>query len=226
MPLRPTLLNEIRAALGGSIAPDLKTASAASDIFEAYVFAQVLNAARAELASIEYKDVLGGTPAIFCFRTSPGYISSKERLYTHAVITFPGRPPLEAHLGIRVTGRSGVLHECDVAVLHQSEAEVCRNNPQTHPRFQKVLIGAECKYYVKNIKLDLVRSFVGLIADLGAEDRYFIVNTSLESLTSVKKYLVKRTKRWEHEIVPGSYAALSRLRGLLQTTFKNFKAGK
>jgi hypothetical protein len=38
------------------------------------------------------------------------------------VIAFPNCPELEAHVGIYVEGRSGVLNECDVAVLDRDEA--------------------------------------------------------------------------------------------------------
>ena len=75
------------------------------------------------------------------------------------------------------------------------------------------------------IALQLVRGFVGLISDLGKrEERYFIVNTSLDAQDSVRQFLSKRAKAWDHNIVPGSDTAIARLTGSLQTAFKNYKA--
>ena len=60
------------------------------------------------------------------FRTSPRRIWSKLRPYTHAIIRFPNKLPLEAHLGIMVQGSSGALNKADVAVIPWSEGEWCR----------------------------------------------------------------------------------------------------
>jgi hypothetical protein len=125
------LLMQIQASLGSAISSSLSTASDTSDIFEAYVFSLAIEAARTEGASISYRDVLGGVPTTFVFRTSPGYIFSTTNPYTHAVILFTNKPPLEAHVGVRVVGKSGVLHECDVAVVEQVEAETCRRKAST-----------------------------------------------------------------------------------------------
>ncbi len=98
---RRSLLDELEAGLRlcASVSPQLTTESHASDLFEAYVFTIILRAARDLGAEIDYRDVTGGRPASFVFRTSPGYIYSKERQYCHAVIAFQGKPRLEAHVG-------------------------------------------------------------------------------------------------------------------------------
>jgi hypothetical protein len=219
MPIRTTLLQDLSAALGGTIVPSLTASSAASDLFEAYVFTMVLDAARAEGATIVYEDVRGGRPARFVFRTSPGRIFSTDQPYTHAIIRFGGTPDLEAHVGVRVAGRSGVLHECDVVVLFRNEAQVCRQN-RVSPRSSKATLTVECKFYTSNVPLGLARGFLGLISDITGENRYYVVNTGSRSS---EKLLAHHKRSWEHQIVPGS-ATISRLQNEFRNAFKNFKA--
>jgi hypothetical protein len=224
MPIDPVFLSEIQLALGSAIMPSLTSADDASDGFEAYLFGLVIRAAQNEGATISFRDVYYTTPATFVFRTSPGYISSRERPYTYAIISFPCRPVLEAHLGVRISGRSKILHECDVAVIDQDEAEICRQNRNVHPRHGKVIMAIECKFFTNRVSLNLVRSFVGLISDISKKDRYFVVNTPLNPGDTIPTYLSTHTQGWEHEVVPGSANALSRLVGAFQNTFKNYKA--
>jgi hypothetical protein len=221
MPIRPALMNEIRAALGNAIVPSLSDYSAASDIYEAYIFALILQAARAEGATISFKDVSGVAPTVFVFRTSPGHLFSRAQPYAHAVITFPGKAALEAHIGVRVFGISKVLHECDVAVITRDEAETCRRL-RVSPRHVKAIIAVECKFYTSDIPLTLARSFLGLSKDLTANNRYFVVNTTS---TSVAKMLGHHHKHgWDHQIVPSSTTPVERLRNSFQNSFKNYKA--
>jgi hypothetical protein len=215
MPIDPIFLSEIQAALGSAITPSLTTADDASDGFEAYLLGLVIRAAQNEGAVISFRDVFYSTPTSFVFRTSPGYISSRKQPYTYAIIAFPGRPVLEAHVGVRISGISKILHECDVAVIDQDEAEICRQNQNVHPRHGKVIMAIECKFYTNRIRL---------ISDISKKERYFVVNTPLSDFDTIQTYLSAHTQEWEHEVVPGSTNALSRLRGSFQNTFKNYKA--
>jgi hypothetical protein len=214
------LLNQIRVILGSAISPSLTTSSDTSDIFEGYVFTLVLEAARTEGATITYRDVNGNTPSVFIFRTSPGYIFSTSQLYTHAVISFSNRPFLEAHIGVRVLGRSGVLHECDVAVIEQAEAETCRQR-QVPPRSSKVLIATECKFYSTPLQLNLARAFIGLTTDLSAAKSVFVTNSFSSSL---EKLLSGRGRDWEHNLTPMATVEVMRLRHKFQDAFQRYKA--
>jgi len=219
MATNASLLSEIQSALGASIVPSLTSTSNSADIFEGYIFSQVIMAAKAEGASVIYRDVLGNTPSSFIFRTSPGYIFSNRFAYTHAVITFSNKPALEAHIGVRVVGKSGVLHECDVAVIDFSEAETCRRK-SVAPRSNKVLIAVECKFYATSLGLDLARSFIGLVSDISTKNPIFVTNNSSPTL---EKLLSERGKKWEHNIIPKS-SSLSRLENEFRTAFKHYKA--
>jgi hypothetical protein len=214
------LLFQIENILGSSISPSLTASSDSSDIFEAYVFSLLIKAAKTEGALVTYRDVKGNTPSTFVFRTSPGYIFSTVQPYTHAVILFAGKPSLEAHVGVRVVGKSNVLHECDVAVIEQTEAETCRRN-LVPPRSSKVLIAVECKFYSTPLQLSLARAFIGLTSDLSAKNSLFATNTVSDSL---EKLLSGRKHEWEHNLAPRSLVQVDRLRGKFQTAFQHFKA--
>ena len=220
MAIRPSLMQEIRAALGTSISGSLNSASAAEDLYEAYVWALVLNAARQEGFGVTYSNSKGQPVTQFIFRTSPGSIYSAAQPYTFARLDFPGCPPLEAHVGIYVSGRSQVAHECDVAVVHRSEAMTCRQN-MVHPRSSKVLLAVECKFYSANLPIDLARSFLGLTEEIFQADRYFVSNTSSRSVT---KMLTSHKRHWETRVSPLDSRIHDRLRGRFETTFKHFKA--
>lgn len=220
MTINTDLLAAIQGTLGATVTPSLTSTSATSDIFEAYIFSLVLDAARIEGASIYFQDVLGNIPNTFIFRTSPGYIFSTTQTYTHAIINFPGKPLLEAHVGIRVSGSSGVLHECDIAVLYQTEAVTCRTN-RVSPRSTRLILGIECKFYTNNIPLGQARAFMGLKSDLASQDCYFVINTSSDS---AEKLLAKKKRDYGTNIVPASRIAVERLRNDFQTSFAKFKA--
>src|SRR5260370_42555614 len=104
LPKLPALLQAIQAGLGPAISPSLTTASAGSDIFEAYVLTIILEAAEAEGGAISFRNVDGSIPTIFTFRTSPGHIWWNNQPYTHAEIQFSNLPLLEAHTGVYVSG--------------------------------------------------------------------------------------------------------------------------
>jgi hypothetical protein len=214
------LLNEIGAILGPSVTPNLTSASNASDVFEAYVLSLVVEAAQTEGAIITYRDVLGNASNVFVFRTSPGYIFSSNRPYTHAELTFPGRPPLEAHVGVRVAGKSQVLHEADVAVIEHAEAETCRLRG-VPPRSSKLVLAIECKFYSTPLHLHLAREFIGLTADLSAGSSIFVTNSGSSSL---ERLLTARNRDWEHNLSPTMSNEVSRLRHRIQDAFKRFKA--
>ncbi|NSX16074.1 hypothetical protein HTY52_18475 [Cupriavidus taiwanensis] len=197
-------------------------ASSLNDIFEAYVLTLVIRAARDEGAMVNYINRDGTVATSMLFRTSPGFIYSSAKNYTHAVITFPDKPSLEAHIGVKVAGKSGVLHELDVAVMERAEAENCRRN-SVSPRSNKVLVGVECKFYASSLQLHLARGFVGLVNDLSVKSPFFVTNTSS---ASVEKLLSHRVKHgWEKEISPAcKNTEVERLVHAFRACFKNFKA--
>lgn len=186
-PTEDELIDAISDSVGALVNVGAITASADNDRFEAYVWSIVVRAAVAENAAVTYRDPNKYVVNDLLFRTSPGSISSKKPLYTHALIQFAGKPELEAHIGIRIQGKSRVPHECDVVVLPASDADTCRLT-NTHPRHSSIVIAAECKYYYSDLPFRLAREFLGLCKEMRAVDCYFAVNTSKESVEKVLAY--------------------------------------
>jgi hypothetical protein len=223
MPIPNDLLDAIDQTLGSAILPSLSSTSAWDDLFEAYLFSIIIEAAIAEGAQVVFKNRHGANPHTFIFRTSPGYIGSTRRDYGFAELAFPNAPALEVHLGIRVVGHSKVLHEYDVSVLLKSEAGLCRASIENiAPRSSKVIIAIEAKCYsTTNAGLNLGREFLGLDIDTSAKQVIFVMN---RSSISVERLLSYKNRKWEHNILPGNANDVSRLRGQFQTAFKDFRA--
>jgi hypothetical protein len=222
MPIRPGLLAQLEAALGDALTPSLTVASAPDNLFEAYLFALVIQAARQEGATVSFECINTGTPNPFVFRTSPGYIGSRRHNYGYAVIAFPNCPNLEAHVGVRVAGSSNVLHECDISVMLQDEAVLCRRGPErVAPRSSKLVIAIEAKHYTTGLPLHLGRAFLGLVRDFSADKVYFVINRDARF---IEKLLAHKRQLWEHNVTPTEANAVSRLRHHFQSAFKDYRA--
>ena len=152
--------------VSNSIGSSRLSQSAANDIYEAYIFFLIIDAAIDEGANITYVGTDGTSATELIFRTSSGVIFSTRYNYTHAIINFGDDiPALEVHLGIKLVGTSTVLHEADIAVLNSEAAELCRLNNYS-PKSSIALLAVECKFYTSNLQLHLARSFLGLVQDL------------------------------------------------------------
>lgn len=212
------LISALASAVGDR-AISYNSASAAWDVYEGYAFALVVRAAVAADGLIRYEDRFGNEANSLLFRTSPGMLYSRAHRYTHAVIDFPGCPMLEAHVGVRVQGKSGVLHECDVLVLPAAEATLSRDN-EVAPRGTQSLIAIECKYYAGHLSLGLARGFHGLHADLGVKNPYFIANLAAPR---IQKYLTYHKRNWESGVIPRSRRSVY-FEGQLREAFKRYQS--
>jgi len=222
MPVPPALLTEIQTLLGSALPTNLSGASDGSDLYEAYLFALVCQAAQGEGGTVQFRSRNSPNPTNFIFRTSPGYISSTNADYGYAIITFPNKPLLEVHAGVRVAGASQVLHECDICVLFEDEADLCRNSTgNVAPRAAKVIISVEAKFYDNSLGLGLGRGFLGFTLDVHVDKAFFIVN---RSAASIEKLLSHKKRLWEHNIQPQNLVDVNRLKFAFHTAFKDFKA--
>jgi len=221
MAISQSLLDEIGKQIN-NIPSNLTTSSTIDNLYEVYLFTLVLKAAQKEGATVRLLNMNASSPATLYFRTSPGFITSNRQNYSLAEIAFPSAPALEAHVSIRVSGHSHVLHECDICILLKSEAELCRrSSDRVAPRSSKVILNIEAKFYTTSLSLGLGRSFLGLTADLSAKNSFFITNTTS---VSVEKLLSHKSKSWEHNIKPGNNTEIDRLIPAFQNAFKEFKA--
>src|SRR5689334_9838992 len=199
MTVNQSLLEELASILSDASSCGYDRKSASNDVFEGYIWSLIVQAARNEGADIRYEDVIGNSTTNLCFRTSPGNIFSRAHMYTHAVISFPGHPALESHIGIKVAGKSKLLHECDIAVLYRDEARSCRRE-YVHPHAHAIVLAAECKYYASTLPLDLGRSFLGLAGEIHKDGRYFISNSTSRSVATLLRH--HKLDR-EIDVVPG-----------------------
>jgi len=221
MTINRDLLDQVISNIRESINIKLTSSDKTDLLYQAYIFSLVVVAAKDAGASVRYENVLNRTPKDFIFRAKPGYIYSIRHPYTYAIVEFPNKPSLEIHMGVRVLGKSKVLHECDIAVIFKNEADACRLH-NYHPQSCKIVLAVECKFYTNNLDLDLARSFIGLDSDLSVkEGSYFVSNSSSDS---VNKLLNARKKLWEHNIAPSHTNDVIRLLNLFQKTFEGFKA--
>jgi hypothetical protein len=218
VPVREDLIAEIEQVIFSAANLGYSYSTATNDIYENYIWALCLRAAASQGAAINFQTALEQPTTTLVFRTSPGAIYSPSHNYSHALLDFIGCPALEVHVGIMVTGVSRVLHECDVAVVDQEEARLCRAN-QVHPRASKVLIAAECKFYTSAIRLYLGRGFLGLTSDIHRRERYFITNKSSPSVT---KLIAHHQSEWEFGVLPNTQEA-DALYHSLARAFRNYK---
>ena len=155
------LLGAVQSGLRRAATMNYNSFSASEDVYEGFVLALFLEGALIEGWSYEWYDH-AGPQAHLQFRLGPGRIFSSG--FTHAQLDKPGRQPLEAHVGIRVKGRSGVAHEFDLAVLPKAAADAARA-ARRDPHFREIIIQAEAKFYTHSLPLHLGREIVGLSAD-------------------------------------------------------------
>jgi len=203
MAAKDDLLAEISSILApGGV--DLISASELDDLYEAYVMTALIQAALAEQWTVQLEDINEAPSSTALFRRSPGNIYSAPggQAFTHFSLTKAGAPDLEAHIGIKVTGKSDVEHECDVALLPKEAARFCRAN-RVHPRSARLLFAAECKYYLGNITLGLGRAFIGLATEMTSQygECHFVVNTTSPS---VMKMLARQKRRRHEDVRPAT----------------------
>lgn len=204
MTTRGELIREIEAALLPAINPIVTSRQSSSDLYEAYLFALIVRAARLEKARVEFRRADGQPAAVFVFRTSPGLIGSSRKDYTFARIDVgSSRGAVEAHLGVRIAGRSQVLHEADVMIVLEAEANRARTGGLA-PRSSAVLFLTEAKLHANSLPLGEARGFAGLRADLSTRLCCLACNVGNDEAS---RFLDHRVRYHEPGLVPDSGAA-------------------
>ncbi|MGH7028453.1 hypothetical protein [Brevundimonas sp.] len=194
------LLEAIRTALRGVAHSGYGPADAIEDIYEAYVWTRVIEAARRLGWHVTYSAPDGSWSGTLMLRRGPGVIYSPTP-FTFAVLTKPLTDPLEVHLGVMVTGRSGVAHECDVLVLPADAAQAARDAGE-HPSYRNVVLQAECKFYTGSLPLGLARGLRGLSADCSLGKAGGLVTNALRS-TSIGRLILHNRLYYNPRLTPG-----------------------
>lgn len=180
--MRNQLLNEIcreLASLSAS-APVLTSRAAVPKVYEIFVLACLMRALRNLGADLEAFDNTGRTTTILDFRLNPGLIYSPSSTPGFIFVRYNNNE-YEIHNGLRVLGKSKVLHELDVCLIERDEAIRCRNN-RKNPKQSKTKFLAECKYYGPNLRLSLGREFIGLARDFTVRITTIVSNVGNEEV--------------------------------------------
>jgi hypothetical protein len=216
------LLQAIRQTLGSAVPPNLTSKSKGFDLYEAYIFTLGIEACKKLQLPVVYRNQDGSPASIFRFRTGPGSLA--RGVYSHAEIWLGAqKPTLEAHVGVKVMGLSKVEHELDFSIILKEEADFCRRN-DVLPRHSKVVLAAECKFYMRRgIGIAMGRGFLGLSDDLGQRDTFFVMN---RPAMRVERF-VDRHNRWGcfSPVAPSSTDEKIRLVSSFQTVLKKFRSG-
>lgn len=219
MPVDQQLLDEIDAAIGAGVNHDLTSHSKVAVLFEAFLLGVSLEAARNVGGAVSYERASGDPATSFRFRLGPGYIySPTDPSICHAVVSIADEEKFEIHLDVRVTGRSAVLHECDVLVLARAEGVRCRQN-HLHPRASQAIATVEAKFYTDSIDLALAREFIGLTSDV-LRSGCFVANTGSDQ---VARLLAAKSREWQDEVTPGQ-PGVARVKAYFEDAMRNYLA--
>jgi hypothetical protein len=190
-----------------------------ADLYEASLFAVATKAVDAiRGAALITQDGSTAAPELH-FRRAPGNLWLGD--FTYARCTWPGTVrELEIHLGIYVAGKSGVAHECDVAILDAEEAARSRAGA-VHPRARGLVAAMEAKHYVASPGIGVGRGFMGLAAELG-QNKSSLAFPAMGSAT-LGRLLANRPCEAFDELIPDG-AAARRLQAHLEQDMRNWLA--
>jgi hypothetical protein len=154
-------------------------ATAVAKTYEAYVWMLTVEAVqRVANSGPTIANAQGGTISL------PGAPVSILSGYTYA--SFPAAN-YEVHAGVRVAGRSGVLHELDVSVLDAKSCRRARRGARLSS--SHAALGIEVKCYAGSLGPGVGRSALGLNSDTYCKIR-LVTNTRD---TKARRMLIKRT---------------------------------
>jgi hypothetical protein len=218
-----TLMARLLAELPAAMPVNLSTNG--GYLYEAYLFGVVLRAARLAGFSVAFVDG-DGPAAVLRLRGAPGrlpVLGPAGQRWTHALLSCPERPPLEVHTAVKVVGKSKVVHEADVFVLPQIDAQRCRNF-DLDPRGNDAEVLIEAKYYTKKVSLDEGREFLGLISDVSAKNKIFVATLAG---TSVVNLFAGQRPPVQHDIgvLPGRRGEVSLL-NIVQRFLRNYRSSR
>jgi len=134
-------------------------------------------------------------------RGAPGALHSNIQDFGYAAFRYQGEE-FEIHLGVQFRGSSGVLHEFDISILPGSDADDSRTH-QRPPGPGKPCAIFECKFYGKNLGIELGREFVGLRSDFTTVPMARLVTNSASD--SISLFLKKNSRpKMSRYIEPGN----------------------
>lgn len=189
--------------------------SAVEDVYEGFIWWQVITVAQSLGWSVTLQNVAGSSLLLRC---GPGNIYSSTP-FSYARLVLAGHDTLEVHLGIAISGRSGVSHEFDVVVVTESGANDART-AYRDPTWEDVRVHVECKVFQSKLSLGLGRAMWGLSADCRLRLKGGLV-TNAPKTDSISSLLGKHGNFYGHGVVPGA-TNLALLRTDLRKRFERW----
>lgn len=219
------LLRSLQANLPSALPTSMTSTgpkpTAGNDLYEAYLFGLVIEAASALRYDISFRNAAGAATNLH-LRRSPGRISNSGApgpMFTHAELSVGARPPLELHTGVVIVGRSKVPHEADVLLLPKADADRCRSANVDPPSGAARLV-IEAKYYTNPVNLGTARGFLGLSKDLTAKKVAFACTVADAASTA----LLAGTPSVEYDIgVLPSRNGEASLRSFVQRLLRDYR---
>ena len=156
-----SLQNTLNRISGSPMKTILKN-NAEHSAYEVYVFSLILKAIK-NIASdnkITFENLDSGK---FVARGGPGRLELNRSSY--ALFTYRNKE-YEVHIDIEVEGTSGMIHEIDISIVDSERANNCRQVGSI-PTAPSVKVAFECKYYGNKLNKSLIRTYVGLLDDMG-----------------------------------------------------------
>lgn len=221
------LMKAIEGSLGMAVDLGYATKAEQHDLFEAYVLTLLLEAAKGVGWSLSLRDGSGRTVTAPIFRRGPGRLPSLG--FTFALMTKPGKRDLEAHLGVKVAGRTAVgvsaatmsgslLHEFDLLVLPASDAAACRA-ARADPHHVVVVAHGEMKYFGGNLSLSIGRAAVDMASECVLAGKSVLV-TNRMGLT-VQDLVEHHNVAFRYRVTPKSPTAEKHVRTWFQATLRS-----
>lgn len=188
-------------------------------LYEAYVFSLVLRAFQSLGARVLLQGMRGASGP-FVFRGSPGRLHSSLHNYGYASCSYRGRE-LEVHVDVQFLGTSRVLHEIDVAVVDSDEAQRSRRDRQD-PASRYTRCAFECKLYGGTLGTHLIRTFTGLLDDMG--ELIVAVFASNQASQTIARFCSAKRSRpcFADQLTPFDYEAENRFVGYTATSLRKW----
>lgn len=192
------LEKQLKKLLGASAKFYPKKTAQVNDYYEAYLWAEMVGAARAAHWSVSFVNA-GPTNDEFTFRLGPGKFTSKTK-YTYATLVDPLRLRKgELHIGVRVEGLSGVLHEFDVVAFNDREITQVRQSGK-QPDHDATRFHIEAKFHKADLSLGVARGIVGLQTDCPSVHGFLVSRGNGSS--TIRQLLKHYRATYVHNAIP------------------------
>jgi len=212
---------QLRAAIQQTLvrlaasSPVLTQPTRPEKLYEAWVFTCVVRALGRLGATMQVRDSGDNAAPNLLFRLAPGLIYSPTTASSFVFLTYNGRA-YEIHHGVRVQGRSSVLHELDICIIDRDEANRCRKN-SINPRQARTRLLIECKFYGATLPLELGREFLGLGKEFNMRIKTLVSNAESDD---VHRLVSRHQGTANFRIAPTSPAETNRFVAWMETEIK------